>query len=76
MFTGKKAEKRRGSKGGGASPPPPALTPPDIDIARELETIDDFAVDQSTYCETPTNGSAKAEDHYGFLYSTSEKDQH
>ena len=74
MLSGRKAEKRRGSKGGGASSPPPALTPPDI--AHELETIDDFAVDQSTYCETPTNGSAKAEDHYGFLYSTSEKEQH
>lgn len=74
MSSGKK---RKGSKGnGGASPPspPPPLTPPDV---AELEAdIDEYAVDQSTYCDTPTNGSAKVVDHYGFLYSASEKDQH
>lgn len=74
MFTSKKGEKRKGSKGAAPPSPPPPLTPPDI--SQEMDDIDEYAVDQSTYCETPTNGGAKVEDHYGFLYTAGEKEHH
>lgn len=76
MFRQSRNLKSRGKKGekSASKPLPPPVSSEEVFRRKELN-------DTSTYSDVPSpsaNGahSAKEEDHFGFLYSMSEKDLH